>query len=141
MRPRRSGLAGLFVVVALIAAAIPGAVAGSWLTPIPSAPLPIDADPTALAASRVVIADRSVPEPLGAAAAAASEPIAASSVRRPTDRPQVSGWTGRGDTGAPSVKARSVSRVEAAAPCARACRSSTPTAPGGSRPTPCAGGG
>lgn len=121
-------VAGLIVVAALIAAAIPGAVAGSWLTPVPSAPLPSEIDRPQLAASKVVIPGAAdIRGDVAGAAASNDAPDdrdragGAGRVDRAdrADRPalgeQVGGWAERGGTAVPSVRAKAVSRIEAAA--------------------------
>jgi hypothetical protein len=112
---RRTTIAGLALIVALIAAAIPGAVAGSWLTPVESAPLPAAAQADApLAASRVVIPvarDADLVE--GGVAGVATTNSTAEEPARPALAPQVTGWIDRGPADVPTSRSASVSRFEA----------------------------
>lgn len=111
--PRRTTVAGLALVVGLIAAALPGAVAGSWLTPVESAPLPIETAGRSLAASRVVIpAQRDAHATSGDVAGVAST-NQAQAPDRPAQAPQATDWTQRGDADVPAARSRSVSRFEA----------------------------
>jgi hypothetical protein len=114
-RSRRTTVAGLALVLSLIAAAIPGAVAGSWLTPVDSAPLPTESEQAPLAASRVVMpAARDSDGPQGGVAGVAAD---SPDTRRSTaalDR-QPSGWISRGEATVPDVRSKSVSKVVATA--------------------------
>jgi sortase (surface protein transpeptidase) len=117
-RSRHRTIAGLALVVALIGAAIPGAVAGSWLRPVESAPLPSADQPAPLAASRVIVPAARSAATDGTAAIGAVAGVAAenSAIRRPALTPQATGWVERTETDVPSAKSRSVSKSEANAP-------------------------
>lgn len=111
-RPRRTSAAGLVLIFGLIAAALPGAVAGSWLTPVASEPLATDvaatslrAEPAAaLAASRVVVPTEGRPD---AAATPTTRDV------RLAGSPQVTGWIARSEAAVPQPRSKSVSRIEA----------------------------
>jgi sortase (surface protein transpeptidase) len=116
--PRRTFVAGFALIVALIVAALPGAVAGSWLGPIESEPLPVIAQGDTLAASRVVIPaarDSAAADAVvrGGVAGVAATNVAAQALARPAQGPQVTGWTQRPATDVPDAKSRSQSRYEA----------------------------
>ena len=119
---RRTTVAGLALIVALIAAAIPGAVAGSWLTPVGSAPLPVAIEDDApLAASRVVVPtarDRAavVGDVAGVAAANGGADATSAGTTRPTLSPRATDWIERGSAEVPRARSASVSRIQAAAP-------------------------
>lgn len=111
--PRRASFAGLALVFGLIAAALPGAVAGSWSTPVASEPLAVEAfsarvpatpESTVLAASRVVIPTE---RRLDTAAVRATRDT------RPAGSPQATGWITRSDAPVPSPRPKSISRTEA----------------------------
>jgi|GEM_PF-1729285 len=113
---RRTTIAGFALIVALIASAIPGAVAGSWLTPVQSAPLPAAAQADApLAASRVVIpAARDTDAVEGGVAGVAATNTSAGESLRAALAPRATGWTERGSADVPKARSASVSRLEAA---------------------------
>lgn len=104
---RRTTFAGLSLVAVLIAAAIPGAVAGSRLGPVASEPLAIETVATVarpLAASRVVI-----PSARSTSAREASAAVADSA--RPARSSQATGWIERADTDVPRSRARTVATI------------------------------
>lgn len=115
--PRRTTLGGLVLVFALIAAAIPGAVTGSWLTPVESAPLATDAEARPIAASRVVVpADPDTARAdsvAGSVAGVAANHDAVAAPERPTLAPRATGWIDRGAADVPKARPTSISRFEA----------------------------
>jgi hypothetical protein len=114
-RSRRTTVAGLALVLSLIAAAVPGAVAGSWLTPVHSAPLPTETEQAPLAASRVVMpAARDSDGPQGGVAGVAADSPDTPRSTAALDR-QPSGWISRGEATVPDVRSKSVSKVVATA--------------------------
>lgn len=112
-RSRRTTIAGLALVLSLIAAAIPGAVAGSWLTPVESAPLATETERAPLAASKVVIpADRDADAPQGGVAGVADDSATDDRSTAALER-QPTGWIERGDADVQGARAKSVSKTVA----------------------------
>ncbi len=107
--PRRTDVAGLVLILGLIAAALPGAVAGSWLTPVHSEPLAMESAGAAIAASRVVV-------PRMDANGRAGQPVASETVgvaSRPAGSPQATDWISRSDVAVPTARSKSVSPTQA----------------------------
>ncbi len=113
--PRRTDVAGLVLVFALVAAALPGAVAGSWLTPVASEPLATETAAAPIAASRVVdprtapsrrTGGPAVTAPVGAVTAPAG------AVPRAAGSPQATGWIGRADIDVPTARSKSMSSTQ-----------------------------